>query len=73
VAPGKPRSWVYGKACANPERINYAVIRVYDEAGNVIDTQIGGIRVRSLTFSLDKDLEAAGNEFLGGVLGERLQ
>ena len=22
MAPGKPRSWVYGKACANPERIN---------------------------------------------------
>ena len=22
MAPGKPRSWVYGKTCANPERIN---------------------------------------------------
>src|SRR5215469_8832638 len=22
VAPGKPQSWVYGKACANPERIS---------------------------------------------------
>jgi 5-methylcytosine-specific restriction enzyme subunit McrC len=40
---------------------------------DALDTKIGGIRVRSLTFSLDDNLEAAGSEFLGRLLGERFQ
>jgi len=33
-----------------------------------LDERVGNIRVRSVSFSLDGDLETAGNEFLRGVL-----
>jgi len=33
-----------------------------------LDERVGNIRVRSVSFSLDGDLEMAGNEFLRGVL-----
>jgi 5-methylcytosine-specific restriction enzyme subunit McrC len=32
-----------------------------------VDSVIGRIRVRSLTFSLDSDIEAAGKQFLDGI------
>ena len=33
-----------------------------------LDATVGRIRVRSMTFSLEDDLEAAGNQFLAGLL-----
>ena len=49
-------------------------ILVYPIAmANPLHSKIGGINVRSLTFSLDNDLEIAGSEFLRGVLSQRPQ
>jgi 5-methylcytosine-specific restriction enzyme subunit McrC len=39
------------------------------EIDRPLDADIGGIHVRSMTFSLEDDLEAAGNQFLDAVFG----
>jgi 5-methylcytosine-specific restriction enzyme subunit McrC len=45
-----------------------AVLVYPDALSKPLDAEVGGIRVRSLVFSLDGDLDQAGRAFMGDVL-----
>jgi 5-methylcytosine-specific restriction enzyme subunit McrC len=49
-------------------------ILIYPESfGAVLSGKVGPINVRSVVFSLDGDLEKAGNRFVEDLLGTRIE
>ncbi|HEU5239021.1 MAG TPA: hypothetical protein VFU37_17960 [Pyrinomonadaceae bacterium] len=56
-------------AYAEAKSANEAVLVYPTTMSDALDSPIGRIRVRSVAFSLDNDLEAAGHRFLQGVFG----
>jgi 5-methylcytosine-specific restriction enzyme subunit McrC len=54
-------------AYAEAKRTDQAILVYPAKMSDVLDSRIGKIRVRSLTFSLADDLEIAGNQFLQGL------
>ena len=58
-------------AYAEAKGANEAILVYPVSMSDTLDSPIGRIRVRSVTFSLDSDLEAAGSRFLDGVFGQK--
>jgi 5-methylcytosine-specific restriction enzyme subunit McrC len=63
LSPDIEQVTAYAEAKAAAEAILVYPIMMPDP----LDSRIGRIRVRSLTFSLDSDIEAAGKQFLDGI------
>jgi 5-methylcytosine-specific restriction enzyme subunit McrC len=58
-------------AYAEAKGANEAILVYPVSMSDTLDSPIGRIRVRSVTFSLDSDLEAAGSWFLDAIFGQK--